>query len=201
MLSSYSFAEPLITTFEQPSHEAAAAVMIELRDIDEIEENKIEEFRDCGCSCSFGPSGTPCCQLFSSAHYAEMREWSIQLTRKERDLVMKSLIVTLTSKGDTTKHASDHRHKSQARKQEYTTYMHLGMKVCQTTFLFLHSTGRFVFKSLKKSSREIGMQERVHGNSRKAPHNAFTFDNIKHVTTFIVNYAEHSKNRVGRRRP
>ena len=120
-----------------------------------------------------------------------MREWSIQLTRKERDLVMKSLIVTLTSKGDTTKHASDHQHKSPNphRKQEYTTYMHLGMKVCQTTFLFLHSTGRFVFKSLKKSSREIGMQERIHGNTRKAPHNAFTFD-IKHATTFIVNYAE-----------
>ena len=52
-----------------------------------------------------------------------------------------------------------------------------------------HSTGRFVFKSLKKSSREIGMQERIHGNTRKAPHNAFTFD-IKHATTFIVNYAE-----------
>ena len=52
---------------------------------------------------------------------------------------------------------------------EYTTYLHHGLKIYKTTFLFLHNTGSFVFNSLKMSCRKDGLQGRLHGNSKRLP--------------------------------
>ena len=36
----------------------------------------------------------------------------------------------------------------------------------------------------------MGLLPRVHGNARRLPSNALTFESIKHVVSFIENYAE-----------
>ena len=64
------------------------------------------------------------------------------------------------------------------------------MRVCLTTFIFLHDIGLSAFKAIKKSYREDGLVPRVHGNKRRAPVHALTFQDVKHVVSFIDNYAE-----------
>lgn len=81
---------------EQLSVARAAEVFLELNDMDEAEEHRIELFAAQGCSCTFGHGGSPCCKQFSVTHYREMRTWCQEMTRDERDKVIKGLIMALT---------------------------------------------------------------------------------------------------------
>lgn len=172
------------------TREAAEEVLLELRGEDVAEEDSVEEFSRAGCSCSLGPGRTACCRQFSVDHYSSMRSWCAELTKGERDLVIKAQIIALTDNGDKTKHGVQ-RKLEEERKREYTsTYLHQGRHVCRKTFLFLHKVGKCAFSNIKKSCKEDGLVPRVHGNTKKAPANALTFEDISHVVSFVRNYAE-----------
>ena len=67
---------------------------------------------------------------------------------------------------------------------------HQGLRVFYSTFLFLHNTGRAAFKNIKMSCREDGLVPRVHGNTRRLPSNAQTFERTQCATVFNKQYAE-----------
>ena len=160
----------------------------ELRDIDSQEYEATEAFHRTGCSCTLGPGSTPCCWLFPVSYYGEMRCCSLELTKDQRDCMMKGQILAMTNTSELTKHSTSVLVKD--RRRERSSYCHQGKTICRTTFLFLHNIGYFTFKALRRSCREVGLVPRVHGNARRLPPNALTYESIKHVVSFIENYAE-----------
>ena len=179
--------ESLISDHQATIHQAAQ-VLLELRNLDVDELQATEQFQAGGCSCDLGLGGTPCCQQFSVSHYRDMRTWCAELTKDQRDCMVKGQLLAMTSATSLTKHSTTNH--QEARKREHSYYYHQGLQICRATFLFLHSIHHYTFKALRRSCREEGMLPRVHGNTRRLPSNALTFNDVKHVVSFIDNYAE-----------
>ena len=137
-----------------------------------------------------GHGHTPCCRQFTSDHYREMRGWCSELTKGERDLVIKSQILAMTSTSTHTKRSTQRYLLPVDRQREYTSYFHQGLRVCLDTFLFLHGIKHGIFKALKRSCRKDGLVSRVHGNTRRTPKHALSFEEVKQVVSFVTNYAE-----------
>ena len=161
-----------------------------MRDLDIEEENKIEDFAMNGCNCQLGPKNTPCCKQFSTDHYQELRCWCSEMTRAEKDMVIKAQVMALTDTSTSTRHYLEHRHSQQDRQKERASYLHHGKRVCRPTFLFLHGIGKSAFKAIKKNYQEDGLVPRVHGNTKRAPHNALSYDDTKNFVSFLNGYAE-----------
>ena len=61
-------------------------MVIDISDVLELEESSISKFVASGCTCKHFDGG-PCCKLFSTSHYREVRDQCRELTRSELDLV------------------------------------------------------------------------------------------------------------------
>ena len=68
-------------------------------------------------------------------------------------------------------------------------FFHQGHRVCQQTFLFLHTIGIKRFKNIKASYLQNGPAARVHGNKGRKPKKTLTLQEVKDVVQFILNYA------------
>ena len=181
---------PLIACEQLPAPAEVSSVVVELRQCDEQEKVRVTAFTQGGCRCHFGPGGSPCCRLFQVEEYEAMRCWCAELSKEQKDCVLKGQIIAMTNTSQLTVHTTSHRHKSEERNRERTSYSHRGLTVCRTTFLFLHDTSLKVFKALRRSCRDQGLLPRVHGNTKRLPKHTLTYEDVKHVVSFIVNYAE-----------
>ena len=126
--------------------------------------------------------GRPCSDLFSLEHYIQLRAQSSFLTRDEFDLTLIGSIMSTVIKDD---YVRDSRHKNTKRRKQITTsYMHHGHEICKKTFTFLHDIGKDRLRNIN------GLETRVHGNTKRLPHNHLTHAVITNVTKFLKNYAE-----------
>ena len=74
--------------------------------------------------------------------------------------------------------------KSGTDKWNRTNFFHNGIRICKSTFLFLHGMSKKKFHNIKKSFSEHGLQPRVHGNTKRIPHHALSFDVTQSVLKF-----------------
>ena len=99
-----------------------------------------------------------------------------------------------------TSNSLTHRHFPELRKKTSTCmfYYHDGTRVCQTTFLFLHSIGAKK-KNVKTSVKVDGILPRRHGNLRQLPKLSkrqkqwlilFTTTQRKTGFTFLIEYLD-----------
>lgn len=65
-----------------------------------------------------------------------------------------------------------------------------GLQVCKKTYLFAHGIGEKRYRNLCTHFDLNGVTPRVHKNTRKIPHNAYSVDEEKQVVTFIQNFAD-----------
>ena len=80
---------------------------------------------------------------------------------------------------------------SPAEKREVHTpikFFHAGLRVCQPTFLFLHTIGIHRFKNIKTSYLRNGPAARVHGNKERKPKKTLTLQEVNDVVQYILNY-------------
>ena len=85
--------------------------------------------------------------------------------------------------GETSSHCGQERGKS------YTIFHHNGMRICQKTFLFLHTMGYGHFKAIKASYKACGVVPRIHGNKGKRKKTGLSLTQVQDVVQFIMNYA------------
>ena len=78
--------------------------------------------------------------------------------------------------------------KNVARQQSKTQYRFGGHRICQATFLFLHSMSVTRFNAIKRSWLQSGLLPRV--RSTTLPHNTTQLSDIRNVVRFILQYAE-----------
>ena len=105
-----------------------------------------------------------------------MRGWCNELTKGERELIVKSQILAITSTSAHTKRSTQRCHSPLDRQREYASYLHQGLRVCLDTFLFLQTIKRGTFKALKRNCRKNVLVSRVHGNTWRAPKHALSFE-------------------------
>ena len=100
-------------------------VPLELRPVDEQEEDKIKRFVEIGCGCQSN-SELNCSSLFSLSHYREIRNSCAELDHDSLDLVVMGQLMALTTNSTTVTDKND---QAQERQRQSTVYMHLGQKV------------------------------------------------------------------------
>ena len=138
----------------------------------------------CGCKKA---KGKPCSSLFPLDHYIDLRAQSSFLIHNELDLTLLGSIMCTVITDD---HVRDGRHKPVKRRRTSLSFMHHAHEVCKTTFCFLYGVGRRRIMALKESYLTNGLETRIHGNSKKLPHNHMTHRAITNVVKFLQNYAE-----------
>ena len=75
----------------------------------------------------------------------------LELTHDELDLVVIGQVMAGCFSGETSSH------RGQERGKTYTMFHHNGIRICQKTFLFLHTMGYGCFKAIKASYRTSGV--------------------------------------------
>ena len=149
--------------------------------------HKCQEFVKNTCDCHLA-HGRPCSDLFSLEHYIQLRAQSSFLTRDELDLTLIGSIMSTMIKDD---YVRDGRHKNpKKRKQITTSYMHHGHEIYKKTFTFLHGIGKDRLRNIRDSYLSNGLETRVHGNTKRLPHNHLSHAVITNVTQFLNNYTE-----------
>ena len=115
-------------------------VPIDQRQLDEAEEQLIQQFAVDGCKCDLEPNRTPCCTSITVEHYRSMCCQMAELTHDELDLVVMGQVMAGCFSGEMSSH------RGQERAKSYTMFHHNGMRICQKTFLFLHTMGKWRYK-------------------------------------------------------
>ena len=156
-------------------------VPIDQRELDEAEEQLIQQFVRDGCKCDYGPNHSPCCTSISADHFRSVRCQMTELTHDELDLVVMGQVMAGCFSAETFR--------GQERGKSYTLFHHNGRRICQKTFLFLHTIGYWRFKALKASYKDSGVVARIHGNKGKKRKLGLTLKEIQDVVQFILNYA------------
>ena len=140
---------------------------------------------DCGCKKARGKS---CTSQFSTEYIVSVRESCLELSHSELDMAIMGQLMAGMNTSSTVSTAS--RHKEVNRDKNYTTLFHLGKPVCLKTFQFLHAVGKKRLRNLMANVRSNGLTPRVHGNMRRRPRHALSFNSTEHVVRFLHIYAE-----------
>ena len=147
-------------------------VDVELRPCDKSEERIVAAFMSTGCGCKQN-----CYLLFSANYVGTFRLHCLELTIQELDLAILGQLAAFTNTSDST--AEDCHHVVSVRKNSYSTYHHQGKPVCWSMFAFLFTVGRKRMRNLADNYLKNGLKPRVHGNSRRKPHHALSFESIE----------------------
>ena len=140
--------------------------------------------RTCGCRMA---DGRPCSSLFSVDYYINIRSQASLLTRQQLDLVLLGSVMSTTA---VEKDVVRGRHKPTKRQRLTMGYMHRGYQLCKVTFNFMYGLGKHRVPAIRKSFISNGLEVRTHGNTKRVPHHASSFNTIRNTILFIQNYAE-----------
>ena len=86
--------------------------------------------------------------------------------------------------------SEDKSHKSKSRERIYSTYLFGGQRVCRRTYQFLLGVGKDRLQAIKATYIKDGITTHTHGNTKRLPHNALTYEDITQIVKFLSNYAE-----------
>jgi len=117
-----------------------------------------------------------------------LRQAHLALERDHLDMVLLGKIAAGIHTSDTTVKSC----KKEQKEREHTRmdFRHEGFQMCHDTFMFIHGVFRDKLQNLLKHYRENGVTPRVHGNTKRLPKNTLSFECVKRIVDFIVNYAE-----------
>ena len=101
-------------------------IPVEVRLLDEKEEEKVLKFVHDKCCCQLN-NNLSCSDLFHITHYREMRNQCAELDHDSLDLVMMSQMMALMSNSTVNRRKGS---KTEERSRPATSFMHLGEKVC-----------------------------------------------------------------------
>ena len=170
-----------IVSSEFPEEVIGSSGVFDQRELDVTEEAMIQQYSKDGCDCNLGPRKMPCCGSITVEHFRSLCSQMSELTHDELDLVVMGQVMAASFQASTFRDIE--------RSRSYTAFFHCGGRVCQKTFLFLHTIGYGRFKAIKASFTARGVEPRVHGNKGKHRLTGLSLEEVKGVIQFIMNYA------------
>ena len=158
-------------------------VPIDQRELDEAEEWLIQQFVNDGCKYDFGPNRSPCCTTITIKHFCSVRCQMAELTHDKLDLIFMGQVMAGCFSGETSSHRWKDRGKS------YYVFHHNGVRICQKTFVILHTICFWRYTAIKASYVSSGVVARVHGNTGRKKKLGLSLRETEDVVQFILNYA------------
>ena len=160
-------------------------VEMEFRDIDLEEQHIVEEFCRNGCGCSMN-----CVTQFSLKHLLLARANASQMHRSELDMAIMGQVMAFTFCSQVPQNSTRHRHQPKQRERHSAIFYHNGLRVCKTTFLFLHDIGDFRLRAIRAHYLSEGLVPRIHGHTGRTAPNALVLEDVRGIITFILQYVE-----------
>ena len=136
--------------------------------------------RGCGCP-------EDCYSQFTEDEVYSIRLQMLELQKTEKEMLLLGKLQVCATPPDVVHHAR----KATKAKRRRITYQYAfdGRYVCKPAFCFLHCTGEKALKNLQHHFKGNGITPRTHGNCGRLPHNAFSFNTVQKIVSFISNYA------------
>ena len=119
--------------------------------------------------------------------YVCHRSEASALTQDQLDLLLMGAVMSVLNSHD---ESEDKSHKLKSRERIYSTYLFGGQRVCRRTYQFLLGVGKDRLQAIKATYIKDGITTRTHGNAKRLPHNALTYEDITWIVKFLSNYAE-----------
>lgn len=136
-----------------------------------------------GCKCS-----RKCYSLYTIDSIEITKLEMMELTTKEKDLVIMAKLQALTTLDPMT---SDNKAIPHARQRPHTRYFHHGHEVCRKFFENIHCVGKDRLGNLMTHLKNEGLTiRRKKSGGRKANTRALSHETTNGIFSFLYNYAE-----------
>ncbi len=145
------------------------------------ERKKIERFLSKKCKC-----GRNCQDFFTAEEVIKARADFRSLSKDERNSHILTLLHSFTKHSEYAKSA---RSESARQRQKFEYRINIDRPVCKEVFLFYYGETTKRLERLQKHLAESSIRTIKHGNTNRAPHNAFLTSDRDAVKTFIINFA------------
>ena len=152
----------------------------DVRQVDKLEDQRVNAMVNRSCGCKLGPKGTACSAQFSRETVTTQREDCLTLDKESLDMLVL---------GQLQAHAADTSSEGASR-QKYVIFYFKGKRICRKFFMFIHTLSQKKYRNLFEHYCCNGTLPREHGNLHRAPHNRIQFEDVKDVISFIEKYAE-----------
>ena len=158
---------------DEPTSTVGATNTMDKRSVDLEEEKIVSNFKTATCGCSYN-SGGPCSDFFTAIYLTDYRNNCSEMTNTELDLVILSAIACA---------------RARLSGRTKTTYVHQGKHICMKVFLHLHCISRACMNKLQHHYDIDGISPRIHGNTKRHPKHAASYEDTTDAVTFVKNFA------------
>ena len=142
---------------------------------------KVQKFMQDGCGCRRGLKSGQCSDQFTEETILNNVYNCLELSQAELDLVILANIQAYTTIEVTGE--------KRKRSPPYS-FLHQSQPICKEMFLNLYGISKSRFQRLVEHYQSRGISLRIHGNSKRLPHNALPLAVNEDVKNFLSNYAE-----------
>ena len=124
---------------------------------DLTEKRLVDDFTTIGCGCK---NKSFCSLQFDRDYISSVRDSCLELSHRELDMLLMGQILACND-------------------GSYSSFLHHGKRICKKTFFFFHAISQKRVHNIKKSLKQNGLVARTHGNAKRKPHNAISFEKIQ----------------------
>ena len=142
---------------------------------------KVQKFMQDGCGCRRGLKSGQCSDQFKEETILNNVFNCLELSHTELDLVILANIQAFT--------AAEVTGEKRKRSPPYS-FLHQSQPICKEMFLNLYGISKSRFQRLVEHYQSHGISLRIHGNSKRLPHNALPLAVNEDVKNFLSNYAD-----------
>ena len=142
---------------------------------------KIQKFIEDGCECRRGSKSIQCSDQFTVETVLNNLYNCLELSHAELDLVVLANIQAFTATEETGK--------KRKRSPPYSFLYH-SAPICKEMFLNLYGISKSRFQRLLHHYENHGISLRIHGNSKRLPHNALPVAVAEDVKNFLSNFVD-----------
>ena len=142
---------------------------------------KVQKFLQVGCGCHRGLKGDQCSDYLKAETVISNLYDCLELSHAELDLVILANFQAFT--------AAEVTGWKRKRIPAYS-FLYQSQPICKEMFLHVYGISKSRFQRLLEHYQNHGISLRVHGNSKRLPHNTLPQSVAEDVKNFLSNYAE-----------
>lgn len=152
----------------------------------------VKKFMQDGCGCRRGLKSSQCSDQLTEETVLDNLYNCLELSHVELDLVVLANIQAFT--------AIEAIGEKRKRSPPYS-FLYRSQPICKEMFLNLYGISKSRFQRLVDHYQNHGISLRIHGNSKRLPHNALPLDVAEDIKNFLSNYADENAVLLPRRIP
>ena len=143
--------------------------------------HKVQKFLQVGCGCRQGLKGGQCSDYFTVETVIGNLYDCLELSHAELDLVILANLQAFTVAAVTG---------GKRKRTPAYSFLYQSHPICKEMFLHMYGISKSRFQRLLEHYQNHGISVRVHGNSKRLPHNTLPQAIAEDVKNFLSNYAE-----------